>query len=417
LLVMARPKLLFVSPRFLFPNDEGGKIRTANILRHMKGGEFEVTLAAPAPAKLALFAVALDALCDHFVCWPQRPASQLRRLCALFERQPVSVASGWSKAGRASVARALAKHPEVVVVDFPHASILLPDHPVSSTSLLFTHNVEAEIFERHATLARGLRQLVWRDQSRKMRRFEARALKRFDAIIAVSGRDALALRRRYHVQMVEAIDTGVDLDFFRFSLPTAGPQFDSLGGIIVFVGVMDSPANSDGVTFLMHEVWPIVARVRPQARAIIVGRNPPKALVALAHDRNLNWHFTGFVDDVRPLVASSHVSVIPLRVGSGTRIKAFEAMAMGRPVVSTPIGVEGLAIEAGRHYLAAESAEDFAAAILRLLADPGLCDRIARAARERLEERFSWAQVARQFETICQRAIARKMGSVAMDAP
>src|SRR5207244_58227 len=105
-------------------------------------------------------------------------------------------------------------------------------------------------------------------------------------------------------------------------------------------------------TFLMDEIWPIVERCRPQTRALIVGRNPPKTLLAAARERNLNWQFTGFVDDVRPLVANSHVSVIPLRVGSGTRIKAFEAMAIGRPVVSTPIGVEGLAIEAGRHYLA-----------------------------------------------------------------
>jgi polysaccharide biosynthesis protein PslH len=413
---MVGPKLLFVSPRFLFPLDEGGKIRTANILRHMKGGRFEVTLASPAPADLAPFAAALDAVCDRFLFWPRLPVSQFRRVCALFEARPVSVAIEWSKAGRECTARALAQRPEIVVVDFPHTAALMPDHMGISTSVLFTHNVEAEIFERHAALTRGVWRLLWRDQSRKMRRFEAEALQRFDTIIAVSKRDAAALRRDYDLRAVEAIDTGVDLDFFRFSLPTASLQFDSRGGTIVFVGVMDSPANSDGVRFLLHEVWPIVARTRPQARAVIVGRNPSKALLASASERNLNWQFTGFVDDVRSLVASSHVSVIPLRVGSGTRIKAFEAMAMGRPVVSTPIGVEGLDLEAGRHYLAAASAEDFAAAILRLLGDPCLCNLIACTARERLEERFSWAQVAHQFETICATAIAHKTGTAVINA-
>ena len=113
-----------------------------------------------------------------------------------------------------------------------------------------------------------------------MQRFEAQALRRFDSIIAVSRRDADALQRRYQVAEVEVIDTGVDLDFFGFSLPSASLQFEPSGGTVVFVGVMDSPANSDGVTFLMDEIWPIVERHRPQTRAIIVGRNPPRMLLS-----------------------------------------------------------------------------------------------------------------------------------------
>ena len=109
---------------------------------------------------------------------------------------------------------------------------------------------------------------------------------------------------------------------------------------------------------------------------------------------------------------TGHVAVIPLRVGSGTRIKAFEAMALGKPVVSTTLGVEGLDLNPGEHYVRADTAEDFATGVLQLLAMPGESAAMAAAARALLEARFSWAQVARQFEAICLDALRRKAGLV-----
>lgn len=397
-----RPTLLFVSPRFLFPANEGGKIRTSNILRHMKGGAFRIVLAAPAPAEAGRFAADIEAVCDRFVSWPAKPASVPRRVLALADRHPVSVATDASAAGSAAVAAALQDRPEVVLVDFIHGAVLAPDR-IPGASVLFTHNVEAEIFERHARVATGLRRLVWRNQAGKMGRFEGRALRRFDRVIAVSARDAEALRSRYGLDRVDRIDTGVDLDFFR---PDPEPDRPSAHeGTVVFAGVMDSAANIDGVEFLRDQVWPLVARARPAARAIIVGRNPSAALVAAARQHGLGWTFTGYVDDIRPHVASAHVFVIPLRVGSGTRIKAFEAMAMGRPVVSTAVGVEGLDVKDGVHLLMADDPGAFAAAILRLLDDAELGGRMAKAARALLEDRFSWSHVAQQVEAVCQRAL------------
>jgi glycosyltransferase involved in cell wall biosynthesis len=406
-LVNRRPRLLFVGTKFLFPLDEGGKIRTANILRRMKGGRFELVLASPAPDHANAFAGDIAALCDSFVCWPAPPRSTMRRLLALAGRLPVSVASDLSAAGRSVVGRSLTTRPDLLVADFPHAAVLVPE-PIPIPSVLFTHNVEAEILERHAGLASGLWRLVWADQARKMRAFEGAVLRRFDCVIAVSQRDAQALRRDYRLPAVAPIDTGVDLDHYAFSPPGAAPPFAAAGGAIVFVGAMDWAANVDAIAFLIDEIWPRIVTLRPQARAVIVGRNPPASLVAKARRHGAAFHFTGYVEDVRPYIAASHLSVIPLRVASGTRIKAFEAMALGRPVVSTPVGVEGLDIAAGEHYLAADNPADFAEAILRLLGDAGLRERLARAARARLEERFSWAAVARQFEEICLRTVAAR---------
>jgi glycosyltransferase involved in cell wall biosynthesis len=396
----SRPRLLFISPRFLFPLDEGGKIRTSNILRQMKGREFDITLASPAPGPDA-YATEIAGIADRFLAWPTSHASPLTKIMAVPGALPISVATDRSAAGRAVIGRALSDHPDVVVADFPHAGVLLPDR-LDTPSVMFTHNIEAEIYERHAAVAPFPHRLLWQNEARKMRRYEGETLRRFDTVIAVSARDGEGLRKQYGLNSIELIDTGVDLDFYPFSSPPPDEP------VLVFSGAMDSRSNIDGIEFLSDEVWPLIARARPDARAVIVGRNPSPALVAKAQGRNLPWRFTGFVDDIRPHIAAAQVSVIPLRVGSGTRIKAFEAMALGRPVVSTTLGVEGLDITPGAHFLAADTAADFAAAILRLFDDSALRAQLARAARARLEERFSWAHVARQFEAICLRAMQRR---------
>jgi glycosyltransferase involved in cell wall biosynthesis len=397
-----KPRLLFISPRFLFPLDQGGKIRTSNTLRGLKGGAFEIILASPVPSDAARYATEIAGLCDRFLSWPEPTTSFAAKVMALAGSLPVPVATDRSAEGERVVAAALAERPDVVVVDFPHAAVLLPAGKIPGASVMFTHNVEAEIFERHAQVATGPMKLIWRSQAAKMRRFEGDTLRRFDAVIAVSARDGKALAAQFNLKNVASIDTGVDLDFYPFTPPAAAPAG---GGTLVFSGAMDSRSNIDGVTWLAEEVWPLIEARRPQAEMIVVGRNPAEALVARVKKLGRPFRFTGFVDDIRPHVAQGDISVIPLRVGSGTRIKAFEAMAMGRPVVSTTLGVEGLDITPGVHFEVADTAEAFAGAILRRLDDPAGTAAMAAAARLLLEERFSWRQVARQFEAICEKAL------------
>lgn len=407
-----QPRLLFVSPRFLFPMDQGGKIRTGNILRGLRGGTFDVTLASPAPPNVTRFQSDLAAVCDRFVSWPARSPTGPERAFSLLSGIPVAVASDRSSAGRACVQAALTAKPDVVVVDFPHAGVLVPDQ-IDAASILFTHNVEAEIFERHAARANGLWRLIWADQSRKMTRFEGATLRRFDTVIAVSQRDMEALSRRYGLARVEAIDTGVDLDFFAATAPGEAEDPGPDGGTLVFTATMSWPANVEGIHFLLDEVWPTLIAARPRIKAVIIGRNPPASLGDKVRQRSLNVTLTGFVDDIRPYVAQSHVYVIPLFVGSGTRIKAFEAMAMGRPVISTSLGVEGLDVTHGTHFLRADSAEAFSQGILALLDDAALRARLAGAARALMEQRFSWKNVAAQFEAICLNALETRQRAAA----
>ena len=407
MLVKRRPRLLFVSPRFLLPADSGGKIRTTEVLRNLKGGEFEVTLACPAnEARQREHQSELQALADRLVCWsePMQGALwHLRRAAGLLSKLPASVASDRNRAGRKLVARELSEAVDVAVFDFAHAAVLAPP-AMPAASVLFTHNVEAEIFERHIAVARNaFARRLWINQTRKMIDFERTALRRFDAIIAVSERDRQAFADRYDATHVATIATGVDLARF---VPTSR----GADRRCVFIGSMDWLANVDAIRFFMDSVWPLIAQAVPDARMTVVGRTPPRELVVAAERRALHWTFTGYVDDIRPHVAGAALSVIPLRVGGGTRIKAYEAMAMGVPVVSTGIGVEGLPLDPGQHYLLADTAEEFAAAVVRVLLSPEVGEQLAATARALVEARFSNRTVAHQFERICLNALVNRRG-------
>jgi glycosyltransferase involved in cell wall biosynthesis len=402
-----RHRLLFVSSRCLFPVDSGGKIRTTNILRGMKGGAFEITLASPLPPDSAARQPDETAdVCDRFVGWSDEPRGrhfQWTRLRHLASHLPVAVATDASETGRAAIARDIEEGADLVVVDFPHAGVLASP-PFPCPSVIFTHNVETEIYERHAKRARNpVKRAIWRNQAAKMERFERELLPRFTTVVAVADRDRDFFERRYGVEAVSVIPTGVDFEYFSYHGITEAEEKD--GGTVVFTGAMDWMANIDGVEFLMDEVWPAVVRARPRARCVIVGRNPPASLIERAGARGLSWQFTGFVDDVRPWVRDAHVYAIPLRVGGGTRIKVYEAMAMGCPVVSTRIGVEGLPVAPGRHFVEADTAAAMAESIIGLLGDHALRARLSREARDYVEQNMSARVAARAFEEICLRAL------------
>jgi len=399
-------RLLVVSPRFLFPLDQGGRIRTANTLRHMKGGAFHITLVSPAPPDASRWDAEIAGICDEFRSWPEAAMSRAGKIAALFGKLPVAVASDVSRAGQRVVEDALAEEPDAVLVDFPHAAVLMPS-AMPTRSIMFTHNVEAEIFERQVELTRPPMRWVWRHEAKKMRRFEGDALREFGTVIAVSERDARALESQYRIPQVHPVKTGVDVNYYAWVRPDNVAPAPADGGVLVFTGAMDSRSNIEGIQFLLREVWPLIQASRPKAQALIVGRNPPANLKAEAAGRGYDWVFSGYVDDVRPWVAKAHAYAIPLRVGSGTRLKVFEAMAMGTPMISTGLGVEGLPVEPGEHYLRADDAKAFADAVLALFADPQRRQALSTAARALVEARFSWPAVTGEFEAICLAAAQR----------
>ena len=400
-----RPVLGFVSPVFLFPNDAGGKIRTTNILRGLKGGAFHVVLASPeGVGDQQRWKAELASICDEFVGWQEVPKpNRWLRAVDVLDRLPLNVKADVSRpALRAARDLCARSDVDVIVFDFVHSAALMPGS-IGAPSVCFTHNVEAEIFKRHAqTESHRLMRWVWRNQHRKMVRFEQEALQRFDRVVAVSERDQQHFQRDYGLERVVSIPTGVDLDFFSYAeVPHPNePGQASSGPTVVFTGSMDWDANSGGVAWFLDQAWPLIRQEVPNARFRVVGRHPPRWLQHKGAEAG-GVEFTGFVDDVRQHVRDAQAFVVPLLVGGGTRIKAFEAMAMGIPVVSTGLGMEGLEVEEDVHYLRADSPQGLSACICRLMREPDLRSRLALAARRRVEDRFGHRVAASAFESIC----------------
>lgn len=403
-----KKRMVFISPRFLFPADSGGKIRTTQILRGLKGNEFHITLVMPGSSESERkYRGQVASVCDELITWKRKRtrawANTLRKVALLTNKFPIPVASDVDRDGANTVAEAMRCNPDVVVFDFPHSAVLAPQR-IECPSVMFSHNIETEIFERHLQVARFLPyRLLWRNQSRKMRKFEQAAMRMFDSVIAVSERDCKFFRSNYGIERCRAIPTGVDTEFFDFSEPRDPRQ-------VVFCGSMDWLANIDAMEFFFDRVWPLIQRQIPDAKMKVVGRTPPSALVSRIRSKSDEWAFTGYVEDVRHHLSGAAAFVIPLRVGGGTRIKAFEAMAIGVPVVSTSIGVEGLPLDDGTHYLRADDPATMAQKVISLLEDGELRHRISTSARDLVEKKFGFQRAAQVFEQACLDAIAWQNG-------
>ena len=219
-------------------------------------------------------------------------------------------------------------------------------------------------------------------------------------VIAVSPSDAELIRREYGVASVGHVPTGVDLEYFSASRPRP-PESREL----VFIGSMDWMPNEDGIRWFASDVFGRVQERIPGAR-LTGGRPVAFAGHACARGAQFRIEVTGTVADVRPYLERAAVSVVPLRVGGGTRLKIYEAMAMGVPVVSTTIGAEGLPLRNDEHLLIADTADEQVSAICALLTDRTRAGRLAAAARRYVQEHCSWDAVAERFLAQCPRRAA-----------
>lgn len=283
---------------------------------------------------------------------------------------------------------------DLVICDFLAPALNFLGVSFDCPIILFQHNIESQIWKR---LAEAEASLVKRRylhlQYRRMHQWEDRLSRLFDGVITVSPDDTRLARELYGLTNVLGdVPTGVDVDFFRPGSPVPPPF--TLG----FLGSMDWMPNIDACQHFLDDILPQVHAQRPDVVLKIIGRNPPASLRERANDR---IQVTGTVDDVRPHVQGCHAIVVPLRAGGGTRIKIYEAMAMGVPVISTRIGAEGLPVVHDTDILLADEPGDFARAILRLAADPGLAERLAKQARMNVENHYSWTAATRTFMDLC----------------
>jgi len=265
--------------------------------------------------------------------------------------------------------------------------------------VMFTHNVDATIWKRHILFNNNF---FWKAVSvrehRAVGRFERRFTALADHVLTVSDADRNEFLKHLPADKVSTIPTGVDPYYFR-------PQTNaSLEHSLVFTGSMNWKPNEDAVFYFAASILPLIRKLVPNVTLRVVGRSPSRKLVSL-QEGDSAIQLTGTVEDIRPYVHDSSVYVVPLRIGGGTRIKIFEAMAMGVPVVSTTIGAEGLPVEHRRNILLADNPEKFAAHVVELLTQPVLRERIAREARSLVESRYSWAAAAEVLERVLRQIV------------
>ena len=392
-------KILWAKTDFLHPTTRGGQIRTLEMLRRL-ARRHEIHYAAFLSGEDA-DAESLERspeYCARAYPVAHRLAAKLTARFAaeaaanVFASLPLAVARYRNQAMRRLLTELAAAHRfDALVCDFIAAGVNIED---LSRWVIFQHNVETMIWRRHAeTAADPLRRYYFRQQARRMFDYEGSLCRRARHVVAVSETDARLLERTFGLERVSWVPTGVDVE--HFARPAAAGQ----AGGLVFVGSMDWMANIDGVKWFVSEVLPLIRRRKPDCTLALVGRNPAPSVRKLA-EQDSRIQVPGTVPDVRPYLWGSAVSIVPLRIGSGTRLKIYEAMAAGTAVVSTPVGAEGLPLTHGENVLLAETAQDFADCCVELLDDPCKRARIAQQALALVRSRFSWETAAREFENI-----------------
>lgn len=400
-------RIVWVKADKLLPVQNGGNIRTYHVLRYLSarhqltfysyyGGtpdpDYERELQRQLPGAVA-------------VCTGKRALSGAARgldyLSQLRAHPPYAV----SRFADAKVQKQLQtwfreQRFDVAVCDFLDAAVNFPGS-LKLPSVLFQHNVESEIWRRHAaTAANPAKAMMYRMEFQKMLRYERAAVCKFHHVIAVSENDRSLMTQWVDGDRVTVVPTGVDLAEYRPD-PAASDANPS-APLITFVGAMDWEPNVDGVEYFCSEVWPLIKAQVPQARFRIVGRNPDRRVQKWASDASKDSiEVTGRVPSVVEHLHQSAVVIVPLRIGGGTRLKIYEAMATAKAVVSTTVGAEGLDVHHGRDIVLADDARSFAQAVIMLLRDPDLRLRYQKAAVE-TAARYDWPAIGERFSEILQ---------------
>jgi glycosyltransferase involved in cell wall biosynthesis len=432
-------KILWVKADKLLPVQNGGNIRTYHVLRYLSarheltlfsyyGGlpdpDYERELQRQLPGAVA-------------VCTGKRVLSGAARaldyLAHLGAQPPYAV----SRFADAKVQKQLQdwfreQRFDVAVCDFLDAAVNFPGR-LNIPSVLFQHNVESEIWRRHAaTAGNPAKKMIYRMEFRKMLRYERAVVRKFQHVIAVSANDRSIMMQWVDADRVTVVPTGVDLAQYRpdpakldpansdpagFD-PTSAPTTSdpnplaSSAPLITFVGAMDWEPNVDAVEYFCSEIWPAIKTEVPRVRFRIVGRNPGRRVQKWASNSNSNSNdgsieVTGRVPSVVEHLRQSAVVIVPLRIGGGTRLKIYEAMATAKAVVSTTVGAEGLDVHHGRDIMLADDARSFAQAVIMLLRDPELRRRYEKAAAE-TAARCDWPAIGERFSEVLQSVAEKK---------
>jgi glycosyltransferase involved in cell wall biosynthesis len=352
---------------------------------------------APDPGDVA----ALREFCADVVVLPlprERQRGDAHRLV------PPRLARDYSAPGlRAAVAAAIAAQPfDVVQVEYVEAAHVAAELLDGIPSVHVVHEALSLHAARVAAAAAPAAQAAARREAARWLHWERRVLPCFRRVVALSAADASWLQRAIPGLRVGVVPSGIDLPARAAGSGAPAPA----APVVAFVGNYQHPPNVDAATWLANEIFPAVRRAQPAATLWLLGRAPTAAIAALGSAPGVV--VTGFVPDVEQRLAAATVVAVPVRLGGGLRGKCLEAWALAKAVVATPIACEGFDVIDGEHVLLAQDAPAFAAALLRCLQEPELCQRLGERARELVAARYSVAAAAERFSQVYRELLAER---------
>ena len=397
-------KLLVVTSRLPYPPREGHQLRSWNLLKAL-AERHEVTLLSflRRDDDLAVAGPLRSLLQGRLETFPiPSEHSRLSLLIALAKSLLTATPFTTAKYATSALRRRLqnlAGDFDLVHFDMlplmAHADCL----PAGVPAVLNAHNVEYQLLDKRAELETRLpHRLFLAGQRTKLHGFERKACRQASAVLACSSNDAEELQKLAPGKAIVVIPNGVDLAANQPGPVPAG------SAQLVFVGQMGWFPNKDGVQWFLREIFPRILSVRPDAEFVLVGKSDG---LEVPEDVAPRVRIAGFVPDLRPHVHAAAVYVVPLRAGSGTRLKVLEAMALGKAIVTTHVGSEGIELVDGKSAVYADDADSFAQATLALLDSPGKVAQLGTAARELAEARYGWQAIGAQLNDFYDRLLVQ----------
>lgn len=400
-----RLKVLVIDEDFPYPPDAGKRIRTWNLLRRL-AARHDVTLlcygAQDSPAIPAMKGAGLKVRLVPAPDWAGRGWRLYFGLFSnLFSPYPYSVDKHYSQEFQSALDVLTSEEKwDLLQCEWtPYMRFVSPK--VKCPTLVATHNVECQIWDRRAEHGGNpLAASFFRNQAAKMRRFEIDAVKRADAVTAVTAADAETMRQ-WGARNVTIIPNGADLESYNPAPENEEPDQ------ILSVSSLDWFPNQDALEYFAGAILPEIIRTNPKAVLTIVGRRPAEAF--LEKLQNIpGVKFLGEVPDVRPYLESASVVIVPLRIGGGSRLKILEALAAGKAVVSTTIGAEGLELTNGKDLVIADEPRTFAMAVLELLKNPAKRRALGESGRQTVIAKYDWNEITQRLEEVWRRVSQRQ---------
>lgn len=404
--------ILFLSPWLPWPPHDGARIRILETLRYLSRRNRVTLVTTVRHSEQVAHTSALNGLCEKIVTTVLSDQTQpvLRRLSlGLLRGMPLIHAFHFDTklAQRVHELTSQGLY-DIIHVEFPFLSSYLASLSprCQAKKVLNMHNIESIRFDRELRFTSPMsRRILIRWDRLFFESWETRAIRQFDGITTVSDVEREWIQRHAPTAAVELVPNGVDTKYF---CPTRALKANPS---LVFTGLMDHPPNVDAVVWFCNEIFPPLRRKIPNLSFKIVGSRPHPKVLQLGKSEGV--HVTGEVADIRPYLAESSALVVPLRSGGGTRLKILQAMAMERTVLSTTLGAEGLEVTPGLNILIADAADEFVSQILVLLASPQMADRLGKAGRKLVVEKYDWQLCLSRLEKLYDRL----MGNPRVSSP